>query len=289
MIMGGLTVKGTLPIGDKFSIYGEGGMAIITRIGFHEKDNEALRDAVKVANYESFMFGAGFNYHLNDNWTLKLSGVYSPENSKAKQHYIAHYAAGFSYTMREISDEKLARKANSDHLFPHQLLQVGFATNAFGYGVSDFFSEGEVPVFWGGSAQVQNGVTVQYQLNIFQGKKIFSLYLGSTFGYWKSQINQQEFITVSVFPLFRFNLLHTKHFDFYYSLARPSFISGIKIDDYETGPMFTFKDYMGIGFFVGQERKLNTKIRIAHYSNGNLFPQNEGVKIPLIFNVGYTF
>ncbi|MBK6826807.1 MAG: acyloxyacyl hydrolase [Chitinophagaceae bacterium] len=29
-------------------------------------------------------------------------------------------------------------------------------------------------------------------------------------------------------------------------------------------------------------------IRIAHYSNGNLFPQNDGVKIPLTFNLGYV-
>ena len=228
---------------------------------------------------------------MNDNWTLKLIGVYSPGNSKAKQPYIAHYAAGFSYTMRELSDEKLAIKANSDQLFPHQLIQFGFATNTFGYGVNDFFSEGKIPVFWGGNAHVENGVTMQYQQNIFHGKKIFSLDWGSTFGYWKSQVNQQEFITVSVFPLFRFNLLHTKPFDFYfnYSLAGPSLISGIKIDNYETGPMFTFQDYMGIGFFIGQERKLNTEIRIAHYSNGNLFPQNEGFKIPLTFNLGYTF
>lgn len=35
MNMGGLTVKGTLPMGNKFSIYGEGGMAIIMRTGFH--------------------------------------------------------------------------------------------------------------------------------------------------------------------------------------------------------------------------------------------------------------
>ena len=291
MNIGGLTVKGTLPLGDKFSLYGEAGLAVVTRTGFHEDDSSHRLDVVKDANYASFLFGAGFNYHLNDKWALKLSGIYSPEHKASKQPYTVHYAAGFSFTMRELSEEKLAKKTNSKYIFPVNVIQVGYATNAFGYEVNDFFSEGTVPVFWGGNAHVASGFTVQYQRNIFHGKKIFSLDWGSTVGYWKSQVNQQEFITLAVFPLFRFNLLHTKPFDFYfnYSLAGPAFISGVNIDNRETGPHFTFQDYMGVGFFIGKQRKLNTELRIAHYSNGNLFPENEGVKIPLTFNLGYTF
>lgn len=291
MNIGGLTIKGTLPIGSKFSLYGEGGLAVITRTGFHEKDDEDRPDIVKDANYASFLLGAGLNYHLNDKWALKLSAIYSPGHLKSKQPYTAHIAGGFAYTMRELSEEKLAKKLNSEYVFPVHLIQLGYATNAFGYGVNDFFSEGTVPVFWGGNAHVAQGLSIQYQRNVFHGKKIFSLDWGATFGYWQTQLMDQDFVTLAVFPLFRFTLLRTKPADFYfnYSLAGPSYISRLNISGRETGPHFTFQDYMGIGGFIGKERNLNFETRIGHYSNGNIFPENEGVKIPLTFNLGYTF
>jgi len=46
---------------------------------------------------------------------------------------------------------------------------------------------------------------------------------------------------------------------------------------------------MGVGVFLGGSRNVNAEIRIAHYSNGNLFPRTAGVTIPLGFNVGYAF
>ena len=46
---------------------------------------------------------------------------------------------------------------------------------------------------------------------------------------------------------------------------------------------------MGLGLFMGKNRKLNAEVNINHYSNGNLFPDNDGVKIPLTFMVGMTF
>jgi hypothetical protein len=46
---------------------------------------------------------------------------------------------------------------------------------------------------------------------------------------------------------------------------------------------------MGLGIFAGTNRQVNAEVRIGHYSNGNIFPDNEGVKVPLTFNVGFTF
>jgi hypothetical protein len=44
-----------------------------------------------------------------------------------------------------------------------------------------------------------------------------------------------------------------------------------------------------MGMYAGKKRKFNFEMRIAHYSNGNLFPDNDGVKVPLSFNVGLSF
>ena len=55
------------------------------------------------------------------------------------------------------------------------------------------------------------------------------------------------------------------------------------------GGKFTFMDNMGTGAFFGPKRNLNAELKIGHYSNGNTFPDNEAVKIPLSLNLGYAF
>jgi len=46
---------------------------------------------------------------------------------------------------------------------------------------------------------------------------------------------------------------------------------------------------MGLGVFFGKKRAYNLELRIMHYSNGNIFPQNSGVAIPIQFTFGKTF
>jgi hypothetical protein len=72
-------------------------------------------------------------------------------------------------------------------------------------------------------------------------------------------------------------------------VAAPTFISKKIIDGYDTGEKFTFMDNMGAGIFFGENRRYNAELKIGHYSNGNVFPHNDAVKIPLSLNVGYVF
>ena len=60
------------------------------------------------------------------------------------------------------------------------------------------------------------------------------------------------------------------------------------IDNEKTGKKFTFYDAMGIGMFTGKKKNLNAGLRIAHFSNGNIFSQNNGVKVPLTLSFGYV-
>ena len=55
------------------------------------------------------------------------------------------------------------------------------------------------------------------------------------------------------------------------------------------GIAFTFQDFMGFGVYLGPRRQFNVGVKINHYSNGNIFTENAGVKIPYTFNLGYTF
>lgn len=288
MNIGGLTLKPQLPIGKKFSIYGEAGWGIITRHGFNAPQplNKPL---VTNANYSTILLGAGLKYRVNDHWAWQLSTTYSPEKQSVDQPATTFLSAGFQYKLLKVSKEKLEKAANTGYIHPANLIQIGYSSNLLGYGINNMLEK--ACLFWGGDAEVRQGITVDYQRNIFHSAKHFSLNIGVSAGLWQTNINKQNFYALSVYPLFRYNFLHTKPLDayFYYSVAGPTYISDIILDGQDTGKRFTFQDTMGAGVFFGEKKNYNAEIKISHYSNGNIFPANGAVKIPLSLNVGYAF
>jgi hypothetical protein len=234
--------------------------------------------------------GAGLQYNLNKKWSLVAATTFTPANKKLNQPHTLFYTGGFVYNMQPLSKEKIKTNSSTGYIFPKNLLQVGYTTNAAGYGVNHFVAEGAVPIFWGGELVVKNGLSVNYQHNIFYTRKVFSLDWGASIGYWKTR-NGDDFYSASLYPLLRFTAVRTKPFDLYlyYSVAGPTFLSKRVIDSTGTGRRFTFRDFMGMGIYAGKNRKLNAEISIGHFSNGNVYPDNPGIKIPLTFNVGYTF
>jgi hypothetical protein len=287
MNVAGLTIKSTLPVSNKIIINTGAGIGIITRGGFIVTNAPGVKDAV----FAGLLLGAGLEYKLTDKWELALNTIWAQGKEKVRQPATIFYSAGFNYTMLPLPKEKVDRSTNNGFIFPKQMIQFGYSTNALGYGVNDFVSKGTIPVFWAGAAQVEKGFSLNYQRNIFHSRKIFSLYWGAGFSCWQSKLNKENFCTLSFYPVFRFTLLRSKATDLYfdYSFGGPAFISKTVIDQKDTGKKFTFQDLMGIGMFAGKKRQLNAGITISHYSNGNIFPQNNGVMVPLTLNIGYSF
>jgi hypothetical protein len=283
----GLTMISHLPLGKKVSLSTEAGLGIVTRRGFTINGATVVKDA----DYATLLAGGSLQYHLNKKWDLQLTTAWSPAHAKAKQPHTLFCAAGFHYYMRSLPAKTVERNTNNGYLFPKQMVQVGYTTNALGYGVNNFVSKGAIPIFWGGEAQVKRGISFNYQRNLFHTRKVFSLDWGAGFSYWKSKIKEDEFYTFSLYPVLRFTALRTRPVDVYfnYSVAGPTFISKTIIDEKHTGKKFTFQDFMGMGIYAGKKRTLNAEIRIAHYSNGNIYPQNDGVMIPLSFSLGCSF
>lgn len=288
MNIAGLTLKAQLPLSQKFSWYGEAGLGIITRKGFKINNNWA----VKNAGYATVFLESGLRYNINKKWDLIAGLSYSPQHKKVKQPASSFYSAGFTYTMRPLSTEKLEAKRKAGYRFPHNTLQIGIATNQLGYGVNNFASKkSPVPFFWGGDVELSSGVSLHYHRNIFRAKKVFSFDWGLSAGIWQTRLQQQKFFTLSAFPVLRFNVVHTQPADyyFYYSIAGPTYISKTFLDNENTGRHFTFQDLLGIGSFIGKKRHWNAELNIGHFSNGNIFPYNGGVKVPLTFCFGYNF
>lgn len=288
MNVAAVSVKPQMPLGEKITLFGETGLTIITRNGFEDYSGNPV---VRNANYASLIYGGGIRYNINPKWGLMLSVVRSPENRKNNQPATTFISPGFRYKLLQLEDEKLKRAASSGYVYPAQWIQVGYTSNALGYGVNNFVSEGNIPVFWGGEAEVESGLSLGYQRNIYHGTKIFALDLAINFAVWKSNQNRESFITMSLFPVFRWNYIRSKTADlyFFYSVAGPAFISKTVVDGKELGRQFTFHDQMGTGAFIGNGRRFNVELKIGHFSNGNLFPANEGVKIPLTLSTGLTF
>lgn len=287
MNVGGLTVKQNIPISSRWSFYGEAGLALITRNGFDVNSVPVIKDG----NYSTASAGGGFEYHVNTKWDLNFYFGYAPGKEKLNQPKTVFAGAGFTYNMHPLTVSSDKINSNKNVVFPKQVLQFSYATNRFGYGVNRFFAEGKLPVFWGGLAEVENGFAINYTRNVFHTSKIFALDIGGSIGSWESKVQEQNFYAFSVYPLLRFNVLRYRLADvyFFYSVAGPSFISQTQIDGHDTGKHFTFRDVMGVGSYLGHSHLVNTEISIGHFSNGNLFPNNAAVKIPLSFSLGYAF
>jgi hypothetical protein len=287
MNIAGLTLNGEFPMGEKFGFSAEAGLGIITRNGFEDSGHPVVKNAC----YGTGLFGGALHYYLNKKWDFQLSTAWSPKNDAVKQPHTIFAGLGFNYRLEPIGEEKIKKNADKARFFPRQWVAIGYSLPGLGYGANNFVSKGVIPVFWGGTVHIHQGLTVMYQRNIYHGPKAFSFDWSIHAGYWTTRNLSDHFLTVSLNPIFRFTWVRTKLADlfFEYSVAGPTFISKIVLDGFETGRSFTFHDFMGIGTIAGKKRNVYGGLRIAHYSNGNIFPQNEGLMIPLSFQLGYSF
>ena len=173
--------------------------------------------------------------------------------------------------------------------FRARRLQVEYSSG-FGYAINTFLST-RLPVFWKGETKVDRGIAVHYEQNVFHTRKIFALDVGTSGSEWRTRASQQGFFTLSVYPLIRFFLVRARTLDAYlcYSLAGPTYISTRRADGRDLGSRFTFQDFVGAGVLVGKARTVALGVKINHYSNGILVPENAGVMVPVTFTVGWTF
>jgi opacity protein-like surface antigen len=282
---GTLTLTARVPIRGRLSAYGEGGLGITSRTGFNVGTAVGMADA----HYPSLVAGGGAEYALSPNWALTGGLLYLPGKTSVHQPPTTFVSGNVRYTIRALPEERVEAAARSGYIFHKQIVYLEYSSG-FGYGVNTFVSK-DVPIFWGGHAEVDFGLAPHYEQNVFHTRKTFALDVGASAGFYRTRHNHDDFYTLSAYPLFRFMFVRSKSADVYavYSLAGPTYISSILLDGLDTGRHFTFQDFIGVGMFLGRQRNLNVGLKINHYSNGNIFPQNAGIKIPLTFSVGYAF
>ncbi len=292
-----LSLKQELSLSKKYSIYGELGIANESRVGF-AIDNQSIYDDAHFAN---LIAGVGVSYRLSDTWSFLVNTTYLPKSTKYNQPAIVQASVGLNYNMQQIPKEKaILYKLDQTYFFPKQLIQVSYGTSALGFLPNRFFSMNltvgnsksiGIPIFWLGESKARHTFGVNYQRTAFRTQKSFSLDWGAGLTVFETQATREKVVALSVYPVLRFYVWRHPKFDMYtnYSIIGPTFISKKNIDHLETGPHLTYQDFMGIGAFVGKTRRLNLELKIMHYSNGNIFPENAGVAIPVLLTLGKTF
>src|SRR5262249_30853635 len=103
MDVAGVTMRSRIPLGQKVSLYGEGGLGLVTRKGFDVNGVAAVKDA----EYAAPLLGAGITYHLNSNWSVNTGLTFSPEHRSDLQPATSFLSMGFQYTMRPLPPEQV--------------------------------------------------------------------------------------------------------------------------------------------------------------------------------------
>jgi Lipid A 3-O-deacylase (PagL) len=287
MHYGTVTAQVRVPVARRLSVFGEGGLAITSRRGFELGD----RPAVTNAHFASALFGGGIEYRLNTTLDLVVGTSVIPARSQDNNPATIFTSAGIRFNMRPLPPERVAENVAAGYIFPRTIVQVGYATDAFGFSANHFFNK-TVPIFWGGDVKVRRSVvSLQWERNVFHTKKVFAVDFGASYSEWRSLQANDGFRTLSVFPILRFTVVRTRQADAYvsFSEAGPTYISRVTIDGRAMGGHFTFQDFMAAGVFIGARKRLNVEFNLNHYSNGNLMADNAGVTVPLALKLGYAF
>ncbi|HYM22210.1 MAG TPA: hypothetical protein VEU08_03350, partial [Vicinamibacterales bacterium] len=212
MAYAGLTLGYEFPLSSQVGGYLEAGWGATSRSGV-EIDKQT---AVQTAHFAAVLAGGGLAIHTTANTDLMLSAMYSPGRKAFDQPSTRLFTAGIRYHMRPLPEDRVEEARNSGYAFPENVLRVGLTTNIFSYGPNDFFSR-TVPIFWGGNVETRQGVTLDYQRNVFHTAKVFAFDLGGSASYWQSNGNEDAFQTVSFYPMFRFFVHRGDESDFYFN------------------------------------------------------------------------
>ena len=283
----GIAMRPTLPLSEKFSLYGIEGVGIVSRHGFSVGTPDVV--AIPSADLMTPLVGGGITYAITPYWHLDTGLQYAVARPSEHQPHVLYAFGGFYYVFHTLHIPNFYK---TQYIVHKNFIQVGsFSTDVFNPDINKYFTIHYLPIFWGGDVKTKNGGWVVYERNIFHTHKLFSLDLGASAATYQSAISDQSFQAFSIFPVFRLWFWRSPRVDFYftYTVAGPAVLTRTHIDGTYVGGNFTFQDLMGVGAFIGKNKHFNVNAKIGHYSNGNLLTNNPGIEVPLVISMGYAF
>ncbi len=256
-------------------------------IGYSYRSRHGIRkdDEFVVDNHSggSLLVGAGLHHLIGKHFLTGLMAQYSFSTDKMPYSF---YVGGMAaYYFNSAASQPGDTDAEESVFFPKQEL----ALSLYNRDVVNVEYPRRIPFFWAGGVKLQHGFSLSYRRAFYHSQRHFSLEWGANAQSMTSQKNNTDLYALSLFSSLRYWFLRTTNTDAYfsYTLAGPTYISRNQVDDKATGKHFTFFDAITLG--VIYQHHLDLGLEMAHYSNGNLFPENPGFCIPLSLRIGYVF
>mgnify|MGYP003316217875 CR=1 FL=1 len=151
------------------------------------------------------------------------------------------------------------------------------------------------PLFWSASTKVDTGWVLMYEQTIYHNKRFFSLDAGSNASYWHVNAHGNTQPAQSLYTLSGFLSMHVwipmsrVHPYLYYSVAGPTLMSDSQFSTTRFSNDFSFQDQLGIGILFNKKPNIDLALKMIHYSNGDVFPINGGIDVPVVVSLGIRF
>lgn len=174
---------------------------------------------------------------------------------------------------------------NDQNLFSKNEIAVGYYNHLWDVHIPTPPS----PLFWHASQNVRQGGMITYLHLLYHKSTWFSIMAGASSAYWNS--GSSNLVTLSALLEFRFWLTLTPSWRVYllYSVAAPTVMSNRRFAKAFFSSNFLFQDMLGLGMQFGKNHHWHLQAIIVHYSNGDIFPINSGIQVPLMISLGYSF
>ncbi len=281
----GAFLKPKWPVSQRFTLFGLLGGGFVSHGGVWFRTSQIIKTQVTPTAF----VGGGLTIAMSRAWGIDFSGTYGFGRSSERLPSFINFGMGAHFNFGKLDPSIVAP---DNYYFPLNRIAAGYSNyNLMHVYVNRYFTAPYVPIFWRAPIKAKNGFIFSYERNFFHTQKYISLDWGLSGASWTSQVFSNQFYTAAAFLDFDFWFLRTKYCDVYftYSIAGPAFISRTRLENREMGGNFIFQDALGLGALIGKTKHLNVTVKIGHYSNGSLLPDNPGIDIPLVLSLGYAF
>lgn len=153
-----------------------------------------------------------------------------------------------------------------------------------------------------GSSQNNWSVSLDYNFYRFERSPRQHILIGTSYTYIKSDsAGDDDMYAVSIYPQVSFypergSWAYSKTPGwaepfFYFRALGPSYISSNKLGDRQQAHNFAFQAQIGVGAVVKTRKDTEVIVALSwkHFSNANLYDDNDGIDLPLMLNIGIKF
>ncbi len=153
-----------------------------------------------------------------------------------------------------------------------------------------------------GSSQNNWSVSLDYSFYRFERSARQHILIGASYTYIGSDSStDDDMYAISIYPQIS---LYAEKGTWAYSIAPdwaepffyvralgPSYISSNKLGDRQQANNFSFQAQIGVGAIIKTRNSTEAIIALSwkHFSNANLFDDNDGIDLPVVLNFGIRF